>query len=140
MIMKEGLAPGEALFSWNNPLTGWDESFESGELPEEWSQIVTNTGSNAGLPATWTITGPINLYNTTINPQDGDYQVFMMWDFMMWDFSEQDEWLITREFTVPAGRSLECQQPAFRSKRLSGARIHQSGYVCRTKCTHCMAQ
>jgi hypothetical protein len=98
MVMNEGLEPGQALFSWNNPLTGWAESFEEGFLPDQWSQIVNNSGSNAGLPATWTITGPVNIYNTTINPQDGNYQVFMMWDF-----SEQDEWLITKEFTVPAG-------------------------------------
>ncbi|MBE0640340.1 MAG: carboxypeptidase regulatory-like domain-containing protein, partial [Bacteroidales bacterium] len=98
MVMKDGLEPGQALFSWNNPLTGWVESFEEGILPDEWSQIVTNSGTNAGLPATWTITGPVEIYNTTIDPQDGNYQVFMMWDF-----SEQDEWLITREFTVPAG-------------------------------------
>lgn len=98
MVMNEGLEPGQALFSWNNPLTGWTESFEEGILPDEWSQIVTNSGTNAGLPATWTITGPVEIYNTTIDPQDGNYQVFMMWDF-----SEQDEWLITREFTVPAG-------------------------------------
>jgi hypothetical protein len=98
MVMNEGLEPGQALFSWNNPLTGWTESFESGSLPDEWSQIVTNTGSNAGLPATWTISGPVTFYNSTIFPQDGDFQVFMMWDF-----SEQNEWLITREFVVPAG-------------------------------------
>lgn len=98
MVMKDGLEPGQTLFSWNNPLIGWTESFESGALPTDWTQIVTNTGSNAGLPATWTITGPVSIYNTTISPQDGNYQVFMMWDFQ-----EQDEWLITREFTVPAG-------------------------------------
>lgn len=98
MVMNEGLEPGQALFSWNNPLTGWEESFEEGELPAEWSQIVSNTGSNANLPATWTISGPVNIYNTTISPQQGDYQVFMMWDFQ-----EQNEWLITKEFTVPAG-------------------------------------
>lgn len=98
MVMKDGLEPGQALFSWNNPLMGWAESFEEGILPDEWSQIITNTGTNAGLPATWQITGTVNLYNNSIVPQQGDYQVFMMWDF-----SEQDEWLITREFTVPAG-------------------------------------
>ncbi|MBS4060906.1 MAG: carboxypeptidase regulatory-like domain-containing protein, partial [Bacteroidetes bacterium] len=98
MVMNEGLEPGQALFSWNNPLTGWTESFESGSLPDEWSQIVTNTGSNAGLPATWTVSGPVTFYNSTIFPQDGDFQVFMMWDF-----SEQNEWLITKEFVVPAG-------------------------------------
>jgi hypothetical protein len=98
MVMKEGLEPGQALFSWNNPLTGWTESFEEGTLPDEWSQIVTNSGTNANLPATWTISGPVNIYNNIIDPQDGNYQVFMMWDF-----NEQDEWLITREFTVPAG-------------------------------------
>lgn len=98
MVMNEGLEPGQALFSWNNPLTGWAESFEEGTLPDEWSQIVTNSGSNAGLPATWTISGPVEIYNTIIDPRDGNYQVFMMWDF-----NEQDEWLITREFTVPAG-------------------------------------
>ncbi len=98
MVMNDGLEPGQALFSWNNPLTGWAESFEEGILPNEWSQIITNTGSNAGLPATWTITGPVSFYNSTIFPQDGDFQVFMMWDF-----NEQNEWLITKEFVVPAG-------------------------------------
>lgn len=98
MVMKDGLEPGQVLFSWNNPLSGWTESYEGGSLPDEWSQIVTNTGANAGLPATWTISGPVSFYNSTIYPQDGDFQVFMMWDF-----NQQNEWLITKEFIVPAG-------------------------------------
>lgn len=98
MVIKEGLEPGEALFSWNNPLTGWTEGFEENILPADWSQIITNTGTNAGLPATWQISGTVNFFNNSIVPQEGDYQVFMMWDF-----DEQDEWLITREFIVPAG-------------------------------------
>ncbi|MCA1806476.1 MAG: choice-of-anchor J domain-containing protein, partial [Actinobacteria bacterium] len=96
MVETEGLPTGDAHFSWNNA-TGWSESFEGGVLPEGWDQVITNTGSQAGFPSTWHITGTVEL-TTPIVPQDGDYQAFMMWSF-----DNQDEWLITPEFTAPMG-------------------------------------
>ena len=94
LVVTDGLEAGQALFSWNNPLTGWSESFEDGVLPEGWSQIITNDGFLGGQPTTWHITGPVG----NIVPQQGDYQAYMMWNF-----TTQDEWLITPEFTAPAG-------------------------------------
>ncbi len=96
MVETEGLPAGDAHFSWNNT-TGWSESFEGGELPEGWDQVITNTGSQAGFLSTWHITGTVDLTDP-IAPQDGDYQAFMMWSY-----DHQDEWLITPEFTAPMG-------------------------------------
>jgi hypothetical protein len=97
MVLTEGLEAGQALFSWNNPTQGWTESFEDGELPENWSQIITNTGSQSGFDATWRIVETVPFSNSIV-PQDGDYQAFVMWNFQ-----QQDEWLISPEFTAPAG-------------------------------------
>jgi hypothetical protein len=97
MVLTEGLEAGQALFSWNNPTQGWTESFEGGELPENWSQIITNTGSQSGFDATWSIVETVPFSNSIV-PQDGNYQAFVMWSFM-----QQDEWLISPEFTAPAG-------------------------------------
>ena len=97
-VLTEGLEAGQALFTWNNPTHGWAETFDSGQLPEGWTQIVTNTGTNAGLPATWHITGVVPFSTNSVVPKSGDYQAFMMWSFQ-----HQDEWLITPEFTAPAG-------------------------------------
>ncbi len=97
-VVTDGLEAGQALFTWNNPTHGWAETFDGGQLPDGWTQIITNTGTNAGLPATWHVTGTVPFSNSSIVPRTGDYQVFMMWDFQ-----HQDEWLITPEFTAPAG-------------------------------------
>lgn len=97
MIVTEGLEPGQALFSWNNPTHGWEESFDGGQLPEDWSRIITNTGSQNGFDATWQIVGTVP-FTPSVIPQDGEYQAFVMWSFL-----HQDEWLISPEFTAPAG-------------------------------------
>jgi hypothetical protein len=97
MVVTEGLEPGQALFSWNNPTHGWEESFEGGQLPENWTQIINNTNSQNGYDATWRIVGTVPFSNT-ITPKDGNYQAFVMWSFQ-----HQDEWLISPEFTAPAG-------------------------------------
>lgn len=97
MVVTEGLEAGQALFSWNNPTQGWTESFENGQLPENWSQTITNTSSQSGYAATWQITGTIPFSNSIV-PQDGDYQAFVMWSF-----HHQNEWLISPEFVAPAG-------------------------------------
>ncbi len=97
-VVTDGLEAGQALLTWNNPSQGWAETFDSGQLPDGWTQIITNTGTNAGLPTTWHVTGTVPFYSSSIVPRTGDYQVFMMWDFQ-----QQDEWLITPGFTAPAG-------------------------------------
>ncbi len=98
MVETEGLEPDEAHFSWNNaPEVAMTESFETGAWSEGWSQIITNTGSQAGFNSTWHIAGTVDL-ESPITPQDGDYQAFMMWSY-----DHQDEWLITPEFSAPAG-------------------------------------
>lgn len=97
-VVTDGLEAGQALLTWNNPTHGWTETFDSGQLPEGWTQIINNTGTNAGLPTTWHVTGTVPFHSSSIEPRTGDYQVFMMWDFQ-----HQDEWLITPEFTAPAG-------------------------------------
>ncbi|TVR42350.1 MAG: T9SS C-terminal target domain-containing protein, partial [Bacteroidia bacterium] len=97
-VVTDGLEAGQALLTWNNPTQGWAETFDSGQLPDGWTQIITNSGTNAGLPTTWHVTGTVPFYSSSIEPRTGDYQVFMMWDFQ-----HQDEWLITPEFTAPAG-------------------------------------
>jgi hypothetical protein len=50
MVTTEGLQSGQALFSWNNEPEFWIEGFETGELPDGWSQIITNTGDSFRLP------------------------------------------------------------------------------------------
>lgn len=84
-----------ALLSWNN-VPSWSESFEGGEIPNEWTQVVTNTGSGESGDFTWQVTGTITFSESEIIPQDGDYQAFIMWDY-----DHQDEWLITPEFIAP---------------------------------------
>jgi hypothetical protein len=95
-VTTEGLEPGQALLKWNEA-EGWANSFEGGTLPEGWTRVINNTGTQGGFPCTWTITGTVAL-TTPIVPQDGNYQAFMMWSY-----NHQDEWLITPEFTAPAG-------------------------------------
>jgi hypothetical protein len=91
------VAGQDALFSWNNPVL--TESFEEGEMPEGWTQIIENTGSDINIgDFTWQITGAVELQSSTITPQDGDYQAFIMWSN-----DAQDEWLITPEFEAPDG-------------------------------------
>ncbi len=96
LVETEGLEPGDAFFSWNN-VFGWQEAFYEGVMPDGWTQIITNHGSQAGFPSTWHITGTVPL-STPVVPKEGDYQAFMMWNA-----NHQDEWLITHEFTVPPG-------------------------------------
>ncbi|MEE4177577.1 MAG: choice-of-anchor J domain-containing protein [Bacteroides sp.] len=96
LMVVEGETAGEATFSWNNA-TGWGESFETGAIPEGWTQIITNTAGGT-LPTTWAIVGTIEFTSGDVVPQDGDYQAFMYWDY-----GHQDEWLITPAFTAPAG-------------------------------------
>lgn len=96
VVETTDLPAGNADFSWNNDQS-WSESFEQGDVPEGWSQIINNTGSEAGQLCTWNITGTVVL-DAPIVPQDGDYQAFMMWSY-----EHQDEWLITPEFVAPAG-------------------------------------
>jgi hypothetical protein len=97
MVLTEGLEGGQALFSWNNPTHGWAESFEDGVLPENWSQIITNTGNQAGYDATWRIVETVDFSNNILS-QNGSFQAYIMWSF-----EQQDEWLISPEFTAPAG-------------------------------------
>ncbi len=80
----------EALFSWNEAM-GWSEFFEDGVLPAGWDQIITNAAY------TWEITGTVEFAESTMEPVEGDYQAFLMWDY-----GHQDEWLITPEFNAPA--------------------------------------
>ncbi len=97
MVTRDGLEPGQVLFSWNNPLHGWNESFEDGAFPENWSQIITNTHTQSGYANTWQIVETVPFSNPIV-PQDGQYQAFIMWSFL-----EQSEWLISPEFVAPAG-------------------------------------
>jgi hypothetical protein len=96
LMVVEGPQAGEASFSWNNA-TGWGESFEGAAVPEGWARVINNSGTQAGFPCTWTITGTVAL-TTPIVPQSGNYQAFMMWSY-----NHQDEWLITPEFIAPSG-------------------------------------
>ncbi|MFW5724934.1 MAG: carboxypeptidase regulatory-like domain-containing protein [Bacteroidota bacterium] len=97
MVVTEGLTAGQALFSWNNPIEGWKEGFESGTLPNGWGQIITNQNFTSGMPATWQITGALDFANPVI-PREGDFQAFMTWNWF-----NQDEWLISPEFVAPMG-------------------------------------
>ncbi|TVQ13696.1 MAG: T9SS C-terminal target domain-containing protein [Bacteroidetes bacterium] len=97
MVANDGLESGQVLFSWNNPLHGWTESFEEGSLPEDWSQIITNTNTQSGYANTWQIVETVQFSNPIV-PQDGQYQAFIMWSFL-----QQNEWLISPEFVAPAG-------------------------------------
>lgn len=90
-------AARKALFTWNGA-EPWNESFEDGVLPDNWSQIITNTGSGAVGDFTWQITGEVTFSEGGITPQDGNYQAFIMWSY-----DHQDEWLITPEFIAPQG-------------------------------------
>ncbi len=97
LVAREGLESGQVLFSWNNPLHGWEESFEEGSLPEGWSQIITNTNTQSGYANTWQIVETVPFSNPIV-PREGQYQAFIMWSFM-----DQNEWLISPEFVAPAG-------------------------------------
>jgi hypothetical protein len=96
LVTTDGLNAGEAQFSWNN-VSGWNDSFEGGVMPEGWTQIINNSGTQGGYQCSWYITGTVP-FTTPLVPQDGAYQAFMMWSY-----DHQDEWLITPEFTAPAG-------------------------------------
>lgn len=96
LSVVEGENAGEQLFSWNNAM-GWNESFESGTMPEGWTTVNTNTASGS-LPTNWAIMGTIEFSSNNLVPQDGNYQAFLYWDY-----GHQDEWLITPAFTAPNG-------------------------------------
>lgn len=79
------------------------EGFEGDTFPpEDWSQVITDTGpaNTLGVLPTWCQMGEIAL-NPVVAPHGGDYQA-AMW----WSYSHQDEWLITPQFACPGNAAL----------------------------------
>ena len=75
------------------------ESFEADTFPpEDWSQVITNTGPpNAlGVYPTWSRIGTLTVSGDVIAPTDGNFQAGVFWDY-----AHQDEWLITPPFNCP---------------------------------------
>lgn len=82
--------------------TGINESFEGCTAPEwlptGWErQSISGEGESSGLSTTWHVTGEIGLFR----PTQGSYQAFV-------EFSDtqQNEWLISPEFTPNTGTRL----------------------------------
>ena len=82
------------------------ESFEEATFPpEDWSQVQNNTDAlnTWGVGGTWIrcgVVGPLS-DQTVITPSDGSWQCGMWWSY-----NHQDEWIITPQFTCPAGATL----------------------------------
>jgi len=80
------------------------EGFEGTTFPpENWSQIITDTGAagTSGVLPTWCQVGTIAL-DPAVPPHGGSYQAAMWWDYY-----HQDEWLITPQFTCPGNAVLQ---------------------------------
>ena len=71
------------------------EGFETNDFPPvDWSQIINNTTVNSlGYLATWHKQGYISTFDAN-NPHSGSGQAGLWWDY-----DQQDEWLITPQFT-----------------------------------------
>jgi hypothetical protein len=92
--------------TWNAPdpnAVNITESFEAdGFPPTDWTQTIVNTDppNTYGVGGTWTRVGNVAL-TPAITPPDGSWQC-MMW----WSYAHQDEWIMTPQFTCPAGATL----------------------------------
>jgi hypothetical protein len=74
------------------------ESFEDATFPpENWSQVITNSGdpNTAGVYPTFTRLGTVS-GTSTITPTHGSSQTGLWWSY-----EHQDEWLITPAFNCP---------------------------------------
>lgn len=98
-IVTEGMNEYEALFLWNvAPVAAFYEGFEEGSIPDDWEQVITNTGTNGPILSTW------NINNHTTN----NYQPFGNYHAgLWWDLSHQNEWLISPEIAIESGFELK---------------------------------
>jgi|GEM_PF-226243 len=109
MELQLNLAPPENLvaedqqdthvpLTWNPPRVAGpvSEGFESGTFPPSgWDQIITNATAS-DTPRTW------GLYDIPQYVHSGQYAAGLWWDY-----NQQDEWLMTPEFTVGTNGQLE---------------------------------
>ena len=77
------------------PGTGFTYGFEE-ELNDEWNIVQLN-------PTTWERTNVIMFADgASVTPPEGEWQMYLQWNF-----GDQDEWLITPEFSVPSNAKLK---------------------------------
>ena len=104
-VVTDGMNEGEALFMWNVAATPvFYEGFEEGSMPEDWDQVITNTGINGPIPSTWNV----NNHTTTNYGPIGNYHVGMWWDY-----DHQDEWIISPEISIEADFELKFWSAVF---------------------------
>jgi len=76
------------------------ESFEAATFPpQNWDQVITNTGeaNPLGILPTWCSFGSIDITGIgTVAPSDGVKQAGLWWDY-----DHQSEWLLTPSFNCP---------------------------------------
>jgi len=100
-----GYGPGEAMFSWNNVLgTTLFEDFETGSMPADWDQVITNNATSGPVPATWNV----NDYVSADFSPFGTYHAGLWWDY-----GNQNEWLISPEVIIGPDYELEFWSAVF---------------------------
>lgn len=92
--------------TWQAPnpgATGLTEGFEDAAFPpQNWTQIITDTSApgTTGVAPTWCRVGTVAL-TPPVPAHGGEWQAGLWWSY-----NEQDEWLITPQFTCPPAATL----------------------------------